>query len=234
MEKKFYLIATAGGHGSRMGGPVPKQFLTLDGKAILHLTLEKFIRAIPGIKIITVLPEECMSQWREYCIVNNFHYPQTLVSGGITRFHSVRAALAKVPDGAVVAIQDGVRPLISEALIVKMFQSMEEVRALIPVMPATDTLKVLEKDSEGVLHETSETLDRTKVFGAQTPQIFLSGEIKKAYSQAYDTAFTDDASVAAAYGIPLSFIEGEKTNLKITTPEDLLLAEAILRCGGNN
>ena len=213
-----------------MGAPVPKQFLTLDGKAILHLTLEKFIEAIPGVKVITVLPEESMARWKEYCIVNNFHYPQTLVPGGITRFHSVRAALARVPDGAYVAIQDGVRPLISKTLIRNMAATMEKVRALIPVTPATDTLKVLRRDSEGVLHESAETLDRTTVFGAQTPQIFLSEDIKKAYSQAYDTSFTDDASVAAAYGIPLSFIEGEKTNLKITTREDLVLAEAILRC----
>ena len=200
MPRKKFLIVTAGGHGVRMGGS------------------------------LTVLPKEHFQTWKHYCETHNFHYPQTLVSGGITRFHSVKNALSKVPDGALVAVHDGVRPFISKELIEKMFQRMDEVRALIPVLPSTDTLKVLDRNREtGVLSTTEETLDRSRIFGAQTPQIFYSEDLKEAYSEPFDPLFTDDASVAQRHKIPLSYIEGERFNIKITTPEDLALAGMILK-----
>ena len=230
MPRKIFLVVTAGGHGVRMGGSLPKQFLSIGGKAVLHLTMERFIEACPGISSVTVLPKEHFQTWKQYCETHNFHYPQTLVPGGITRFHSVKNALSKIPDGAIVAVHDGVRPFISKPLIEKMFQTMEEVRALIPVLPSTDTLKVLDRDREsGALSTTEETLDRSRVFGAQTPQIFLSEDLKAAYSEPFDPLFTDDASVAQRHKIPLSYIEGERLNIKITTPEDLALAEMILK-----
>lgn len=143
MQKTYYLIAVAGGSGTRMGAGIPKQFLEIREKAILQRTLEKFIDAWPGVKIITVLPQAHMQTWKDYCLSHNFSYPQQLVPGGITRFHSVRNALAKVPDGAVVAIHDGVRPLLSIKLIRSMFGRMEHCRGLIPVIPVPDTLKAL-------------------------------------------------------------------------------------------
>ena len=210
MERQFYLIVTAGGSGTRMGAEVPKQFLSLGGKAILQRTIERFAEAIPGVKVITVLPK-------------------TIVPGGITRFHSVKNALAKVPAGAFVAVQDGVRPLVSAGLIRSMAARMKEERALIPVVGVTDTLKALERDGKGQLRAIpGESPDRSRLFGAQTPQMFLSEDLKAAYTQPFDTSFTDDASVAARYGIPLSWCEGERLNIKITTPEDLRLAEAVL------
>ena len=228
MERKKYLVVTAGGLGTRMGGNVPKQFLELGGKSILHLTLEKFMEAEPDLHVITVLPEEHLSTWRQYCQKASFACPQRLVKGGFTRFHSVKNALEYVPDGVLVAVQDGVRPLLSVGKIRELFAAAQSVPALIPVLPVTDTLKVLQKGADGTLHSTGETIDRSRIWGAQTPQIFHSEQLKAAYSQGYDTLFTDDASVAEKYGIPLSFAEGEKYNLKITTPEDLVLARAII------
>ena len=231
MERKKYLIVTAGGMGTRMGGPVPKQFLELDGKPILRLTLEKFMEAEPDLHVITVLPEAHVSTWRQYCQKANFACPQRLVKGGFTRFHSVKNALAFVPDGVLVAVQDGVRPLLSIGRIRELFEAAQKVPALVPVLPVTDTLKVLQKDADGTLHATGESIDRSRIWGAQTPQIFYSEDLKAAYAQGYDTLFTDDASVAGKYGIPLTFAEGERYNIKITTPEDLTLAQALISAG---
>lgn len=227
MERKKYLIVTAGGMGTRMGGAVPKQFLELDGKPILRLTLEKFMEAEPDLHVITVLPEAHVSTWRQYCQKANFACPQRLVKGGFTRFHSVKNALAYVPDGVLVAVQDGVRPLLSIGKIRELFETAQKVPALVPVLPVTDTLKVLQKDADGTLHATGESIDRSRIWGAQTPQIFHSEDLKAAYAQGYDTLFTDDASVAGKYGIPLTFAEGERYNIKITTPSDLDIARAL-------
>ena len=228
MERKKYLIVTAGGSGTRMGASVPKQFLELEGKPILRLTLEKFMEAEPDLHVITVLPEAHVSTWRQYCQKANFACPQRLVKGGFTRFHSVKNALEFVPDGVLVAVQDGVRPLLSIDKIRELFTAAQRVPALIPVLPVTDTLKVLQKGADGILRSTGEPIDRSRIWGAQTPQIFFSEDLKAAYSQGYDTLFTDDASVAEKYGIPLTFAEGERYNLKITTPEDLTLAQALI------
>ena len=228
MERKKFLIVTAGGMGTRMGGSVPKQFIELDGKPILRLTIERFLQAVPDLQVITVLPEAHVSTWRQYCIKADFTCPQRLVKGDFTRFHSVQNALSHVPDGAIVAVHDGVRPLLSIGRIRELFSQAQAVPALIPVMPVTDTLKVLEKKADGTLSATGEPIDRSRIFGAQTPQIFYSEWLKQAYGQGFDTLFTDDASVAERYGIPLTFTEGERLNIKITTPEDLILARAIL------
>ena len=223
MRRKIYGIFVAGGSGTRMGGEVPKQFLLLDGRPILQRTIERFLEAEPELKVITVLPRAHFQTWKDLCAVHSFHCPQTLVAGGLTRFHSVQNALRKVPDGAVVSIHDGVRPLISAALVRRMLDRMEsdeDCPALLPVVPVVDTLR---STDPGVPDP-----DRSKTVAVQTPQIFRSEAIKAAYGQAYDLSFTDDASVAARNGIPLAFEQGERFNLKITTPEDLVLAEAIL------
>ena len=220
MARKRYCIFVAGGSGTRMGTDIPKQFLELGGKPVLQRTIETFVEAIPDLKVIVVLPRQHVQTWKKLCAANSFDCPMTLVTGGLTRFLSVRNALEKVPDGAVVAIHDGVRPLISGGLIIRMFDMMDDCRALIPAMPVTDTLR---SKVPGVPDP-----DRSAVVAVQTPQIFLSEEIKDAYGKAFDASFTDDASVAVRNEIPLTIVDGERFNVKITTPEDLVLAEAIL------
>ena len=228
MDRKKYLIVMAAGSGTRMGADMPKQFIEIDGKAILHMTIEKFLEVCPGINVVTVLPEAHMSYWRNYCLERNFTCPQVLVKGGITRFHSVRNALAKVPDNAVVAIHDGVRPLVTVDLLRNMFDLSENEPALIPVVPCIDTMKVLKDEDGKLVAVPGASVDRSVLFGAQTPQVFHSEIIKEAYSLAYDTSFTDDASVLERYGKSLSYVHGERLNMKITTKEDLVLARAIL------
>ena len=228
MGRKKYLIVMAAGSGTRMGSETPKQFIELGGKAVLQMTIEKFLAAYPDMKIVTVLPEDYMEYWRNYCLDRNFGCPQILVKGGITRFHSVKNALAKVPEGALVAIHDGVRPLISVDFIREIFQKAESLPALIPVIPCVDTMKVLSSKNGELVTVPGQTVDRSVLFGAQTPQIFHSEVVKEAYQQAFDTAFTDDASVVLKNGKNLSYLIGERFNIKLTTQDDLVLAKAIL------
>lgn len=228
MERKKFVVIMAAGSGSRMGASRPKQFLDIGGRMILQRTMEVFLEACPDISVVTVLPEDFISFWREHCLEQNFICPQIIVPGGITRFHSVRNALSRIPDGAIVAIHDGVRPLVSSALVGSMFSMAETVPALVPVIPCIDTLKVL-KDEGGELRTIEGAVaDRSVLYAAQTPQIFHSEILKQAYSLPYDTSFTDDASVVQAYGKSLSYTIGERLNIKITTQEDLLLADAVL------
>lgn len=224
MERNFYAIIVAGGSGTRMGAAVPKQFLELEGKMILQRTIERFMEAVPDIRIVTVLPAEHIDFWKKHCISTNFNCPQIIVEGGFTRFHSVKAALAKVPDDAIVAVHDGVRPFVSAGLISEMKERMSSLRALIPVLPVTETLKALRMIDGKLTRIEGVTIDRSITYAAQTPQMFISGELKEAYRLPYNTSFTDDASVAEAKKIPLSFIEGERNNIKITTPQDLDVA----------
>ncbi len=230
MKRKKFLIMVAGGTGSRMGASQPKQFIRIGGKAILRIALEKFIEAFPDIRVITVLPQSHIAWWRQYCIDSNFLCPQTIVAGGITRFHSVANALAKVPDGAAVAVHDGVRPLISVGGIRRLFSLAETLPAVIPVVPCVDTMKVLRPSSSpGVLELVPDMeVDRSLLYAVQTPQIFHSELLKEAYRQPFSTCFTDDGSVVQGMKTPLSYVEGERFNLKITTPDDLLLAKALM------
>lgn len=229
MDRKKFLVIPAGGAGVRMGAGIPKQFLELDGKPILRLTMERFVEAIPDINVITVLPQSHMEWWRLYCARVGFNCPQKLVEGGFTRFHSVKNALAHIPDGALVAVHDAVRPLVSAAKIRELFAAAECSPAVIPVIPCTDTLKVLEEREDGALQVAAKNIDRSIVWGAQTPQVFHSEVLRRAYDSGFDTMFTDDASVVSKAGVPVLCMVGEKTNIKITTPEDLTLAAAILQ-----
>jgi 2-C-methyl-D-erythritol 4-phosphate cytidylyltransferase len=227
MSRKKYAIIMAAGSGTRMGAEMPKQFIELEGKAILQRTIEVFLNACPGVNIITVLPESHMDYWRQYCLDRNFICPQVLVKGGFTRFHSVKNALAKVPAGALVAIHDGVRPLVTPQFLRDLFEQAEKVNGLIPVLPCIDTMKVLQKTSLGLSSVSGASADRSVLYGAQTPQIFRSELLKEAYAQPFDESFTDDASVMEKYGKSLSYVIGERLNIKITTKEDLILARAI-------
>lgn len=210
-----------------MGANVPKQFLMLGGKPILRHTIERFLEAEPDIHVVTVLPEAHIGLWRQYCAKEGFTCPQKMVQGGFTRFHSVKNALAHIPDGALVAVHDAVRPLVSVEKIRELFAAAETAPAVIPATPCTDTLKTVSKNKDGVAEVTG-SVDRSAVWGVQTPQVFHSEVLKQAYERGYDTLFTDDASVVSAAGVPVICLEGERTNIKITTPEDLTLVEAIL------
>lgn len=228
MGRRKYVIIMAAGSGTRMGAEVPKQFIELGGKAILQRTIEIFLDACPGISVVTVLPEDHMTYWRNYCLERNFICPQILVKGGITRFHSVRNALEKIPEGAVVAVHDGVRPLLTPGMVSRMFEEAENTPALIPVVPCVDTMRVLHRNGDMLETVPGASVDRSVLFGVQTPQIFHSEILKAAYSLPYETSFTDDASVVEKYGKNLSYTMGERFNIKMTTKDDLLFARAIM------
>ena len=226
MSRAIYAIFVAGGSGTRMGSELPKQFLDLDGTPILQRSIERFLDAENAAHVITVLPERYIPLWSEMCLQRGVVFAQTLVKGGMTRFHSVQNALDKVPDGAIVAVHDGVRPLVSEALIRSMLARIAEPggpKAIVPVVPVTDTLRSLDPGSPAP--------DRSHLVAVQTPQMFLSEVLKAAYRQPYDVSFTDDASVVECTGVPVETIPGERFNIKITTPEDMVLARAILTAG---
>ena len=228
MEKNIYGVFVAGGSGTRMGTERPKQFLDLGGRPILQQTILKFLYAVPEMKVVVVLPRDHMADWRKLCADLHFDVPQILVEGGMTRFHSVRNALEKIPDGAVVMIHDGVRPLIHTETVGRLLHECAGERNVIPVCPVTDTLKSLTRSPEGVLAESGQPdPQRAGLYGAQTPQIFLSEQLKTAYTLGYDESFTDDASVAKAKNIPLTYVAGERYNIKITTPEDLEVARLL-------
>ena len=219
-----YAVFVAGGSGSRMGGSTPKQFLELGGIPILQRSVEGFLDACPDAKVIIVLPERNIDTWKELCVKYAASFPQTLVKGGMTRFHSVLNALGKVPDGVIVSVHDAGRPLFTPALIRNMVEQMsapDGPDCLIPVIPVTDTIRSM---VAGI-----PSPDRSTLAAVQTPQMFRSEVLKKAYQQPYDTSFTDDASVAERAGFRISTTPGERFNIKITTPEDLRLARLLLR-----
>ena len=223
MARPVYAVFVAGGSGTRMGGDVPKQFLELGGIPVLQRSVERFLEAEPSAQVITVLPSQHLDTWRQMCVRYAVPFPQAIVAGGMTRFHSVLAALARVPDGAIVSIHDGVRPLVTPGLVRRMLDTMQAPggpQALIPVVPVVDTLRSVEQGAPAP--------DRSKLVAVQTPQMFLSEVLKAAYRQPYDVSFTDDASVVERAGIPVATIPGEKYNIKITTPDDLRLARLLI------
>lgn len=221
MDRKKYVVIMAAGQGSRMGSKVPKQFLEIAGKPILRHTVERFLEYDPNIGIIIVLPASGKEIWKQYCHESGFLERYTMATGGITRFHSVQNALRYVPDGALVAVHDGVRPFVTKGFIARMFDSAEKCEGVIPVLPAVDSLREVGRDG------ASWIVDRSSIVTVQTPQIFRSEILKRAYGQVYSTSFTDDASVVEAAGYKITLQEGLRGNFKITSPEDLEMAEAI-------
>ena len=223
MEKKIYAIFVAGGSGQRMGTSTPKQFLDLAGRPVLIRTLQRFLEAIPDLQVLTVLPKMHFGTWDKLCREAHFEHPQRLVGGGITRFHSVKNALRFIPDDALVLVHDGVRPNVSVELIRKVVDRAMDGDCVIPVIPVTDTLKCLIPSQEkGEFVERGEdSPDRSRLFGAQTPQAFPARLLKEAYDTVFLPSYTDDASVLRNKNIPLTYILGERYNIKVTTPEDL-------------
>ena len=219
--KKFVIIV-AGGSGTRMNSIVPKQFIELNGKPVLMHTIEKFATTITESIIIVVLARELNDMWKELCNKHKFAIPHQLTDGGETRFHSVKNGLELVPNGCVVGIHDAARPLVSKQTIIKTFEIAEKLGNASPAIPLNESIRFL-KGKESV------AVDRTHYSIIQTPQCFHSDLIKKAFLKAYKPEFTDDASVFESFGERINLVEGNRENIKITTPQDLVIAEALLK-----
>jgi 2-C-methyl-D-erythritol 4-phosphate cytidylyltransferase len=218
-----YIIIVAGGKGLRMGSDIPKQFLPIGGKPVLMRTLERFREYSDDIQIILVLPEAQQEYWHQLCDEYHFDVEYTLANGGQTRFHSVQNGLAKVPDDAqgVVGVHDGVRPFPSIEVIKNCYETARTAKAAIPVIPVVETVRQLDGDS-------SLTVPRDQYRLVQTPQTFDIQLLKAANKQPYNDGFTDDASVVEAFGHKITLVEGNRENIKITTPYDLKIAEVLI------
>ena len=218
-----YIIIVAGGKGLRMGSDVPKQFLPIGGKPVLMRTLERFREYSPTLQIILVLPKAQQDYWHQLCEDYNFEVEYVLADGGETRFHSVQNGLAKIPDDTegIVGVHDGVRPFPSIDVIRNCYETARTARAVIPVIPVVETVRHLQGN-------TSETVPRNDYRLVQTPQTFDIQLLKAANKQPYYDGFTDDASVVEAFGFNITLVEGNRENIKITTPYDLKIAEVLI------
>lgn len=221
---KKSVIIVAGGNGTRMGGKLPKQFSLLESQPILMRSILCFIRYDAEIRVILVLPKSQITYWKELCLMYSFVYPHIVVVGGETRYQSVRNGLNALGESDIVAVHDGVRPLVSQATIANCFDQAAKTGAAIPVLPVDETLRT------GTM-EHSQTVDRSFFFTVQTPQVFQTYLLKKAYAQNWNAAFTDDASVVEKQGIQVTMVPGNRENIKITYPGDLLLAKEYLKKG---
>lgn len=219
-----YVIIVAGGKGLRMGSDIPKQFLPIGGKPVLMRTLERFREYSTELQIILVLPENQQDYWLQLCQQYHFGVKYQLANGGQTRFHSVQNGLALVPDDAdgVVGVHDGVRPFPSIDVIKNCYEAARTAKAVIPVIPVVETVRHLEG-------EGSVTVPRGDYRLVQTPQTFDIQLLKAANRQPYLDGFTDDASVVESYGHSITLVEGNRENIKITTPYDIVVAEALCR-----
>ena len=216
-----YAIIVAGGSGTRMGGNLPKQFLLLNKKPILYYTIRTFLQAYEDLKVILVLPQLFMDMGQE--IVNTWFNDGRIriTQGGDTRFQSVKNGLQLVGEESIIFVHDGVRCLLSQALIHACYEKAIEAGSAIPVVASKDSVRL-------VNGETSEVADRSKVMLVQTPQTFLSKVLIPAFNVDYNEKFTDEAIVVEASGQRVSLVRGEETNIKITTPLDLTIAENLL------
>lgn len=218
---KKYAIIVAGGKGLRMGAELPKQFLPLAGTPVLMHTLRRFYSYDPTITLILVLPQSQIPFWQTLCADHAFTLPHQVVEGGESRFHSVQNGLAAVAADGVVAVHDGVRPFVSEAVITEAFDVAMQEGAAIPVLPLVDSLRRVD---EGVSYAE----ERANYRLVQTPQVFRVELLKRAYDTPFKESFTDDASVVEAAGYAVHLTKGNTENIKITTPFDLLVARTIL------
>lgn len=215
-------VIVAGGKGLRMQNAVPKQFLPLADKPVLYHTIAAFQQAIPGIRIVLVLPQDHISYAN--MILQQFAggIEVTIVTGGATRFESVRNGLREAKEEDIIFVHDGVRPLISAALIGRCYETAATQGSAIPAVAVSDSIRALNGDGRSM------SVDREQLRAIQTPQTFKGTVLLPAFAQPYQESFTDEASVVEAYGGQVFLVEGEKTNIKITTPEDMIFAHAIL------
>jgi 2-C-methyl-D-erythritol 4-phosphate cytidylyltransferase len=225
-ESKRYAIIVAGGSGKRFGGELPKQFLELDGKAVLMRTIEKFAQA--GATIVVVLPAEHQEMWMAMCKESNFPVTHTVTTGGKTRFESVKNGIAAIEDlaeGDLVAVHDGVRPLVSVGLVNRCFETAQEIGSAIPVVNPSDSIRQVNDDG------SSQQLLRSSLRAVQTPQTFRAELLKGAYDVDESPLFTDDASVLESAGNQVYLVDGEVSNIKITTPIDMIIAAELIKNG---
>ena len=220
MNSKEYALIVAGGRGTRIKSDRPKQFLSLYGLPVLMHTIGAFRNYSASIEIVVVLPEDQIVSWHTLCSEYNFSIPVTIQPGGETRFQSVKRGLEKMQEG-LVAIHDGVRPLVSQETIFKSFQMAAEKDSAVAAVPLKESIRIVE-------NEGTKAMDRGKFKLIQTPQTFKISMIRKAYELREEHSMTDDASVAERAGYPISLFEGSYDNLKITTEDDLVIAEALL------
>lgn len=216
-----YVVIVAGGSGKRMGTQLPKQFLLVNGKPVLYYTIEAFIKAFDDIKIILVLPLEHLELGKE--IIDGYFDARKIqiVQGGETRFHSVANGLQLITNESIIFVHDGVRCLVTTDLIERCYNTALETGSAIPVIDCKDSIRL-------VSAENNEPVDRTKLKLVQTPQTFHSKILLPAFGIDYKERFTDEATVVEAYGLKVTLVKGEDTNLKITNPLDLVIAEMIL------
>ena len=220
-----FAVVVAGGSGQRMGSSLPKQFLLLNGMPVLMHTLAKFTQAEPEINLILVLPQIQQQYWQELCSQHRFRVPHQVVTGGNTRFASVKNGLAAIAETeGLVAVHDGVRPLVPAAVIQESFRVANQAGSAVAAVPVKDSVREMLWGEPGA----NRAIDRTRLRLVQTPQTFRLALLRQAFAQAQTDDFTDDASVAEAAGNRITLIEGSNRNIKITTPEDLVLAEALL------
>ncbi|MBQ5710635.1 MAG: 2-C-methyl-D-erythritol 4-phosphate cytidylyltransferase [Alistipes sp.] len=212
------VIIVAGGSGRRMQTSLPKQFLILGGMPVVARTINTFAEAMPGAEIVVVLPKNDIDMWRNLAARFDVAVHRT-VAGGTERFHSVKCGLeALSPDVEYVAVHDGVRALVSKKLIIRTMLDAEQHDASIPVIEVADSYRRISGND-------SQIVPRSELRIVQTPQIFKASLLRRAYEQPFDTAFTDDASVVEQLGQRISLVEGERSNIKLTTPDDLSWAE---------
>ena len=228
-----YVIIVAGGKGLRMGSDIPKQFLPIGGKPVLMRTIERFREYSEDLQIILVLPEAQQDYWKKLCDEYHFEVEYLLANGGETRFHSVQNGLALISDDAegVVGVHDGVRPFPSVEVIRNCYETARTVKAVIPVIPVVETVRQLfsGQQTSTINYQLSRTVPRDEYRLVQTPQTFDIQLLKAANRQPYNDGFTDDASVVESYGHQITLVEGNRENIKITTPYDIIVAEAIIQ-----
>ena len=217
---KKYIIIVAGGKGLRMGGDIPKQFLPVCGKPVLMRTLEAFHAYDASMRLILVLPVSQQAYWKQLCEEYQFELVHEIANGGETRFHSVKNGLALVEEDGLVGVHDGVRPFVSQEVITRCYEEAASLKAVIPVIGVVETVRHLTE-------EGSETVPRDQYKLVQTPQVFDMTLLHRAYQQEYTDLFTDDASVVEALGEKVYLVEGNRENIKLTTPFDLKLAELL-------
>jgi 2-C-methyl-D-erythritol 4-phosphate cytidylyltransferase len=223
---KYYAIIVAGGKGNRMQQAVPKQFSELEGLPVLMHTLQAFHQCVLNPEIILVLNTTLRQQWEQLCAHYSFTVPHQVISGGEERFHSVRNGLAVIQEESVVAIHDGVRPLVTADLILRSYQMAEEKGNAVAAIQPVDSVRFKKDGME------SSTLNRDELYLIQTPQTFSSKQLETAYNQPYSNSFTDDASVVERAGFVINLLEGERSNIKITYSQDMALAGFLLNNKG--
>ena len=219
---KKFIIIVAGGSGLRMGTERSKQFLELCGKPVLMHTIQCFVNFDTECELILVLPIAQQEFWAQLCLKHSFSLPHQVTSGGETRFHSVLNGLKQIQGEGIVFIHDGVRPLVSHQTLKRCYEMAQKDGNAIPVLPISESLRKLEGDQ-------NTSVDRSLYFSVQTPQTFRSDQILQSYLQPYEPGFTDDATVVERAGFKIQLVEGNPENIKITTPTDLIIAEAFIR-----